>query len=239
LAENKTQKHFSEGGMSRIYKRKHLLFREFSSPKVSNGKKKYRQLIVPRRYRNLVMKIAHESLMAGHLGVKKTTERIMSEFYWPGIQADTRRFCTSCDICQRTIQKGRVRAVPLGKMPLISKAFQRVAVDIIRPLQPITDKGNRYILTLVDYATCYPEAIALPGIETERVAKALVDIFSRVGVPQEMLSDQGSQFTSDVMKEVSRLLSFKQITTTPYHPMCNGLVKKFNGTLKHAKKDVL
>ena len=129
LAENESQRQFSDGGMSRIYKRKDLLFREFSSPKVLNGKI-FRQLMVPRKYRNLVMKIAHESLMAGHLGVKKTTERIMSEFYWPGIQADVRRFCASCDVCQRTIQKDKVAAVPLGSMPLISEAFKRVAVDI-------------------------------------------------------------------------------------------------------------
>lgn len=95
-------------------------------------------------------------------------------------------------MCQRTIPKGKVAAVPLGQMPLISEAFQRVAVDIKGPLQPVTDKGNRYILTLVDYATCYPEAISLPGIETERVTEALVDIFSRLEVPV----DQGSQFTS-------------------------------------------
>lgn len=139
-------------------------------------------------------------------------------------------------MCQRTIPKGKVAAVPLGQMPLISEAFQRVAVDIIGPLQPVTDKGNRYILTLVDYATCYPEAISLPGIETERVTEALVDIFSRLEVPVEMLTDQGSQFTSEVMKDVSRLLSFKRITTTPYHPMCNGLVEKFNGTLKQMLK---
>lgn len=121
-------------------------------------------------------------------------------------------------------------------MLLVTEAFQRVAVNLKGPLQPVTDKGNRYILTLVDYATRYPEAIPLPGIETERVAEALVDIFSRLGVPVEMLTDQGSQFTSDVMKEVSRLLSFKRITTTPYHPMCNGLVEKFNGTLKQMLK---
>uniref|UniRef100_A0A8W8J3E4 Uncharacterized protein n=1 Tax=Magallana gigas TaxID=29159 RepID=A0A8W8J3E4_MAGGI len=102
----------------------------------------------------------------------------------------------------------------------------------------VTDKGNRYILTLVDYATRYPEAIPLPGIETERVAEALVDIFSRLAVPVEMLTDQGSQFTSDVMKEVSRLLSFKRITTTPYHPICSGLVEKFNGTLKQMLKRI-
>lgn len=53
-----------------------------------------------------------------------------------------------------------------------------------------------------------------------------------MGIPKEILSDMGTQFTSNVMKEVGRLLSFKQLVTTPYHPACNGLVEKFNGTLK-------
>lgn len=64
------------------------------------------------------------------------------------------------------------------------------------------------------------------------VAEALVDIFCRTGVPKEMLTDMGSQFTSELMAEVSRLLPMRQLTTTPYHPMCNGLVERFNGTLK-------
>ena len=77
---------------------------------------------------------------------------------------------------------------------------------------------------MIDYATRYPGAVALPGIETERVAEVLVEMFSRVGIPDEMLTDCGSQFTAEVMKEVSRLLSLQQITTTPYHPICNGLI---------------
>ena len=85
---------------------------------------------------------------------------------------------------------------------------------------------------MIDYATRYPEAVALPSIETERVAEALVEIFSRVGIPDEMLTDCGSQFTAEVMKEVSRLLSLQQLTTTPYHPMCNGLVERFHATMK-------
>ena len=85
---------------------------------------------------------------------------------------------------------------------------------------------------MIDYATRYPEAVALPGIETERVAEALVEIFSRVGIPDEMLTDCGSQFTAKVMKEVSRLLSLQQITTTPYHPICSGLIERFHMTLK-------
>lgn len=182
------------------------------------------------------MKLAHETIMAGHIGVKKSTDRLASEFYWPCVQADIRRYCQSCDICQRTILKGRIKPVPLGRMPIITTPFKRVAVDLVGPLHPRTTKGNKYILTLVDFATRYPEATPLPGIETERVAEALVDIFSRVGIPKEMLSDQGSQFTSDLMKEVSRLLSLKRITTSPYHPICNGLVEKCNGTLKQMLK---
>jgi hypothetical protein len=155
-----------------------------------------------------------------------------AEFYWPGITSDIKRFCRSCDICQRTVPKRQQIRAPLGKMPVIDIPFRRVAVDIVGPLVPITDKGTRYILTLVDYATRYPEAVALPSIETERVAEALVEVFCRVGFPREILMDRGAQFTSGVMAEMSRLISVKQLMTTPYHPMCNGLVERFNGTLK-------
>lgn len=225
----------SENGKARLYKREGLIYREFASNTVENGNV-YSQLVVPKQYRGMVLKLAHESLMAGHLGTRKTVLRVLSEFYWPGVQADVKRFCQSCDICQRTVPKGRCTKVPLDKMPLIDEPFKRVAVDIIGPIHPITAKGNRYIVTLVDFATRYPEAIALPSIEAERVAEALVDIFCRVGVPKEMLTDMGSQFTSALMAEVSRLLSLKQMTTTPYHPMCNGLVERFNGTLKQMLK---
>nr|XP_034313228.1 uncharacterized protein LOC117684589 [Crassostrea gigas]XP_034313229.1 uncharacterized protein LOC117684589 [Crassostrea gigas] len=115
LAESGQLKHFSDGGFSKMCERKQMLFREFCSPKVSSGKL-FRQLIVPRKYRTIVMKIAHETLMDGHLGSKKTTDRVVSEFYWPGIQSDIRRFCRSCDVCQRTIPKEKVPAVPLGHM---------------------------------------------------------------------------------------------------------------------------
>ena len=170
--------------------------------------------------------------MSGHLGIKKTMDRVLTEFFWPGVCGDVSRFCKSCIICQRTIQKGRVTKVPLGKLPLIDTPFKRVAVDIVGPIEPRSERKSRYILTMIDYATRYPEAVALPGIETERVAEALVEMFSRVGIPDEILTDCGSQFTAEVMKEVSRLLSLQQITTTPYHPICNGLIERFHMTLK-------
>ena len=121
-------------------------------------------------------------------------------------------------------------------MPLINTLFKRVAVDIVGPIAPPSEAGHRYILTLVDYATRYPEAVPLKKITTEAVAEALLDIYSRVGIPEEVLTDQGTQFMSECMQEVSRLLSIKGLTSTPYHPICNGLVERWNGTLKSMLK---
>ena len=92
-----------------------------------------------------------------------------------------------------------------------------VAVDIVGPIAPPSETGHRYILTLVDYATRYPEAVPLKKITTEAVAEALLDIYNRVGTPEEVLTDQGTQFMSEFMQEVSRLLSIKGLTSTPYH----------------------
>ena len=201
-----------------------------------NGGKPLKQFMVPAQLRSRIMELAHGSIMGGHMGIKKTTDKIQRAFYWPGIQGDVTRYCKSCDVCQKTVNKGSVPKVPLEKMPLIDKPFKRVAIDLVGPIVPPSEDGHRYILTLVDFATRYPEAVPLKNIDTETVAEALVDIFSRLGVPEEILSDLGTQFVSECMKEVTRLLSIKQLTTTPYHPMCNGLTEKFNGTTKSMLK---
>ena len=203
-----------------------LMYRKFSSPNIERGRL-FTQLIVPQQFRKTVMKLAHESIMAGHLAVKRTIQKVLTEFYWPGISSDIKRFCQSCDICQRTVPKGKIIRAPLGKMPRIDVPFKRVATDLIGPLKPVTYSKNRFILTVVDYATRYPEAVPLASIDTETVAEALVSIFSRVGVPSEILSDLGSQYTSSIMKEVSRLLSFKQLVTTPYDPICHVPLERF------------
>ena len=82
--------------------------------------------------------------------------------------------------------------------PVVDVPFKHVAVDLIGLIEPASEAGHRYILTLVDYATRYPEAVLLKRIDTETVAEALVDIYRRLGVPEEILSyqDQISSQTS-------------------------------------------
>ena len=138
--------------------------------------------MVPKSLRHRVMEVAHDSMFGGHLGTKKTEDRIITNFCWPEIHQDVTSFYGSCDVCQKTVTKRSISRAPLGEIPLIDLPFKRVAIDLVGPITPASEKGHRYILTLVDYATRYPEAVPIKNINTETVAEALLDIYSRVGV---------------------------------------------------------
>ena len=97
------------------------------------------------------MEVAHDLIFGGHLGIKKTKDRIQTNFYWPGKQDDVTSFCRPYDVCQKTTAKGFFSRMPLGDMPLIDKPFRKAAVDLVGPISPASEKGHRYILTSVDY----------------------------------------------------------------------------------------
>ena len=192
----------------------------------------FNQIVVPTKLREKVMTLGHDTPMAGHLGAKRTQDRIWRHFYWPGMCDEIRRWCASCERCQRTTPKGSIRKVPLGEMPLIEEPFRRVAADLIGPISPPSERKHRFVLVVVDYATRYPEATPLQNIDAESVAEALWTMWTRVGVPAQILTDNGSQFVSGTMQEVNRLLAMKGLRCTPFHAQCNGLCERFNGTLK-------
>ena len=124
------------------------------------------QLVIPESSRVHVMKLSHDSIMGGHLRTNKTLDRITSVFYWPDMAGDVMRYCKSCDIYQKAISKGRMsKGICHEKMPWIDMPFKRVAVDIAGQIFPTSEEGHRYLLTLVDYATQYPEATPLKKIE--------------------------------------------------------------------------
>ena len=104
-------------------------------------------------------------------------------------------------------------------------------MDLVGPL-PKSRRENKYILTICDYATRYPEAISLLSTEATRIARELIVLFSRFGVPEEILTDQGSNFLSSLLGGLYHALQINRICTTPYHPQTDGLVERFNGTLK-------
>ena len=208
-----------------------LLYRKWRPEGSTEGDvRTCQQLVLPQQCRLPVLRLAHDVPMAGHMGITRTKDRLLQRYYWPGIFSDTANYCRSCEVCQKSNPKYPIRA-KMVSMPLIEQPFQRIAMDVIGPL-PCTQRGNRFILSICDYATRYPEAIALPSVEAPRVAKELVNLFSHMGVPDEILTDQGTNFMSSLLEEVYYLLHIKRIRTTPYHPQTDGLVERFNGTLK-------
>ena len=104
-------------------------------------------------------------------------------------------------------------------------------MDIVG-LLPRSRRGNQYILVVCDYATRYPEAIPLCSVDAGAVSEHLIQLFSRVGIPREILTDQGTNFMFQLLKELYNLLHISQIWTSPYHPQTDGLVERFNKTLK-------
>lgn len=189
-------------------------------------------LIVPLECRQIILSVAHESPLSGHFSHRKTEMKVAEQFFWPSVGADIRAYCRSCDKCQRFSAKGRVRPAPLKPMPIISEPFLRVAIDLVGPLSPPSSDGHRFILTLIGYATGFPEAVHLKDVDSVTVAEALLSIFSRVGIPREILTDRGTQFTSHLMAELHKLLGVKPIFTMPYHPSGNGRIERLHGPLK-------
>lgn len=127
-------------------------------------------------------------------------DRILQRFFWPGVHKDIQEMCRGCPVCQRTTKYQRQRA-PLVPLPVVDQPFQSIAMDMVGAL-PCSKAGYRYILTVCDYGTKYPKAIPLKTTDSKHVAKELMVLFSRVGIPERILTDCGANFTSRLMEEL-------------------------------------
>ena len=143
---------------------------------------------------------------------------------------DVRDWCQNCGICA-----SRKSQAPQHKAPLESITtgypMQLVAIDIVGPF-PESPAGKMYVLVVADYFTKWTEAYPIPNQEATTVASKLVDeVFFRFSPPEQLHSDQGRNFESEVIAEVCKLLGVVKSRTTPYHPQSDGLVERFNRTL--------
>ena len=186
-------------------------------------------IILPMIARNKVLHMAHNTLIAGHFSKDRTLHAIRAKMDWPGVVKDVGKMCESCPICQKAGPAVTARA-PLHPLPVVRKSFRRLAMDIVG-LLPNIKARNKYLLVVMDYATKWLEAFALRNATTETVVHCLVDMTARTGVPEELLSDNGSNFVSKVMRQYCETTDIKQIKTSPYHPQTDSMVERFNSTI--------
>lgn len=192
------------------------------------------QIVVPMPLRKKILELAHSLPMAGHLGIEKTRHRIRSYYFWPLINQSIIDYVRSCASCQLSAKKKPNEKAKMIRTPTITTPFEKINIDLIGPL-PLSLNRNRFALTIIDLATNYPDAYALPNVESETIAKALVQYFCRVGLVKEIQSDQGTAFLSALMKQLASILKINLSHSSVYHPQSNP-VERLNGTLKSMLK---
>lgn len=158
----------------------------------------------------------------------KTAGKMLSKIYWPAVQASVRRYCRSCAICLKTAPNGRTLKVSFGEMSLIYIFVQRVALDLVGPIQTATNRSNRciwhwWILLLGNQKLSHSIQRELQKHEL----KYFVELGFRKKCWRTKVHNLGQNWWQ---KQVNSI--FDQLTTTPYTPMCDGLIECFNWILK-------
>ena len=165
-----------------------------------------------------------------HPGIRATQRLITECFIWPGINRDIRQWTQSCLPCQ-SAKVHHHTVTPLVTFTTPDARFDHIHLDIVGPLPP--SQGCRYLLTCIDRYTRWPEAIPIPDITAETVARVFVACWISVyGVPSTITTDRGARFEASLFTTLTHLLGIKRIHTTAYHPCANGMIERFHRHLK-------
>lgn len=168
----------------------------------------------------------HDGSLGGHQGINRTFNRMKNVFKFTNMFNRIKEYIKSCKSCQIN-KPGRSSKMPMAITSTSSRPFEKIALDIVGPIHPISVRNNNCILTLQDDLTKYSVAVPLPNQESETIAQAFIEYFICIyGAPESILTDQGSNFQSELFKSIVKLLKAKQIKTSPYHPQTNGALEK-------------
>jgi len=187
------------------------------------------QIVVPRSLRALVMDAFHGSTWAGHQGIKRTMERVRAHCWWPNWTRTVSYWVSHCWPCQAHKRSGKLSRHPLVWRDLPPYPFHTIAIDHFGPL-PLSSSGHSYVLVVMDmysgWVWCYP--ITPDDFNSVGTARILVDQHCTIhGTPAKLLSDRGSIFMSALAKAFYQYMGMRKLSTTAYHPECNGKCERF------------
>lgn len=177
------------------------------------------KIIIPKSLRKEMLKKIH----AGHLGIEKCRKRAREVMYWPRINQDIANEVSDCSTCLR--YQSSNPAEPLKSHSVPDRPYQKVGADLF-----VCARNDFIVVT--DYYSLYPEVIRLHTTTAEAVITSMKAIFARHGVPSEVFTDNGLQFSSESFRRFAEEWNFVHTTSSPHYPQSNGLVEKSVQTVK-------
>jgi transposase InsO family protein len=190
---------------------------------------KWLQRLIPASEKDNVLQLAHTGMSGGHLGVRKTTAQVQRRAYWKAWRTDVAKFVQSCQHCATYRRSKPPRLGELQDMN-VGSPMERAGIYLTGPWSK--SEGKVYILTFIDHFTKWADAVPIPNKEAETVARALVSrIFTQVGCPLQLLSDQGKEFDCHLIKDLCITLGIDKIRASPYKASTNATAERLHRTI--------
>ncbi|KAJ8332185.1 hypothetical protein SKAU_G00428350 [Synaphobranchus kaupii] len=195
-------------------------------------------LFVPNPVRSQVLEWVHASCLACHPGVARTTTLVRRSFWWPTLKEDTRAFVLACAVCARSKASHQPPSGLLLPLPVPGRPWSHIGVDFVTGL-PLSE-GNSVILTIVDRFSKAVHFVPLPKLPSAlETAELLVSHVVRLhGIPSDIVSDRGPQFSSQVWKAFCVALGASASLSSGFHPQSNGQAERANQDLGAALRCV-
>ncbi|KAL0147003.1 hypothetical protein M9458_057527, partial [Cirrhinus mrigala] len=186
---------------------------------------------VPLNLRPRVLAEVHSAPSSGHPGIEATLHLLNNRFWWPTLRPDTINFIKNCSICNTTKVPRRLPAGLLQPLPVPQRPWSHIVVDFITDLP--SSNGHTTILSVVDRFSKGCHFIPLPKLPTamETVELMCNWFFRFYGLPEDIVSDRGPQFSSRLWSSFFCLLGVNVSLTSGYHPQANGQAERLNQEL--------
>ena len=190
------------------------------------------KIYVPLNCRSSVLNICHDSPSAGHFGFKKTFSLINRDFWWSSMQKDIKDYIKSCEICCRSKDSRHKPYGFLNPLEIPDRPWTSLSMDFITDLP--SSNGYTCIFVVLDRFTKMGHFIPFPNVpSSEDTAKAfMTHIFRLHGLPNEILSDRGTQFTSKFWTSICKTLNISMKLSSPFHHQTNGLTERVNSVVE-------
>lgn len=179
------------------------------------------KLWIPANLTEKLISLAHCPPRASHGGIAKTLYRLRQQCYWPGMASQVKNFISSCTTCKMAKAPNITLRAKMGKAFEVDRPFQHIYIDFIGPY-PRSRSGNTVIVIALDQLTKFVLVKPLKRATAETVLRFLKeDIFLIFGVPESILSDNGTQFISKEFSKMVNIFGIRHYRTAVYSPQAN------------------